>query len=148
MLQSMFKTVQNLPFLSQQIQILIRSLLRCRRHTDIYYPVQTFVVLWAMKSISVAYSYKLFRHESDFFMILMISSQIIDTCIRGSIFLLAISTTEYLYVQQVFSQPVPLNLNCHEITQLQNMTAYTAILCFLNFQQYLFVFHYLGLFEF
>ena len=45
----MFKRVKNLPYLSSQIQILIRSLFRCRRHTDICYPVETCVVSWAMR---------------------------------------------------------------------------------------------------
>ena len=44
----MFIIVQNLPFLPQQTQILIRSLLRYRRHTDMCYQVETFVVSWAM----------------------------------------------------------------------------------------------------
>ena len=41
--------IKNLPFLSQQIQILIRSLLRCRRHTDICYPLEKIVVSWSMR---------------------------------------------------------------------------------------------------
>ena len=38
--------------------------------------------------------------------------------------------------------------NCHNISWLQSMTVYTAIFYFLNFQQYMLVLHYLGLFKF
>ena len=38
--------------------------------------------------------------------------------------------------------------NYHKITWFLSMTAYTAIFCFLNFQQCMLVLHYLGLFKF
>ena len=97
MQQSMFKTVQNLPFLSEQIQILIRSPLRCRRHTDICYTVETFVVSWAMREnkLLVLHTCTVTKYFGTNLIFYDINDLILDTCtcIRGSIFLLATSTT-------------------------------------------------------
>jgi hypothetical protein len=143
----MFKIVQNLLFLPYQKQILIRSLLRYRIHTDMCYWVETFVVSWAIRAKQLLVLHSVTNYCGTnliFFMILMISSWISGELYFSLLLLLQCS---YMFDKYWVTMCLWIH-NYHKITWLQNMTAYIAILCFLNFQQYMLVFHYLGLFKF
>jgi hypothetical protein len=95
-------------------------------------------------NISVAFSYKLLRYESVFFMILMISSWISGETYFS---LLLVFHCNYMFGKYWVTQYLWIQ-NCHQMTWLQSTTAYTIIFCFHNSQQYMLVFHYLGLFKF
>ena len=88
----MFIIVQNMPFLPSQTQILIRSLLRYRRHNDMCYRVETFVVSWAMSAKKLLVLHSVTNYCDTNLICYDINDLILD--IRGSIFLPA--TTLYI----------------------------------------------------
>ena len=92
--------------------------------------------------ISVAFSYKLLRYESVFFMILMISSWISGEAYFS---LLLVFHCNYMFGKYWVTMCLWIQ-NCHQMTWLQSTTAYTVIFGFHNSQQCMLVFHYLGLF--
>ena len=123
----MFIIVQNLLFLPQQTQILIKSLLRYRIHTDMCYLVETFVVSWAMKAKKKLVLHSVTNYCGTNLSFYDINDLILD--IRGSIFLPATSTTLQLYDQQVLGHTA---FEFKIAIKLLGSRAYTAIFYFLQ----------------
>ena len=108
------------------------------------YRVETLVISWAMRAKQLQVLHSVTNYCGTNLIFYGINDLILD--IRGSIFLQVLHCS-YLFAKYWATLCLWIQ-NCHTITWLQSMTAFTAIFYFLNFQQYMLVFHYLGLFKF
>jgi len=101
------------------------------------YRVETFVVSWAMRAKKILVLHSVTNYCGTNLIIYDINDLTLLLVLHCSYMFGKYCVTLCLWIQ-----------NCHKITWLQSMTVYTAIFCFLNFQQYMLVFDYLGLFKF